>query len=119
TISTTTPSGRNWFYDEFWNSEALEDPNQGQVEYRSIDNPYFPESEWGYLMRTYHPMLFKQEYMASFDSMQGKELMGEWLKYYEDDDLPRSSDNPKKLLLDTFIGVDPAISLADNADRFV
>jgi predicted phage terminase large subunit-like protein len=122
-ISTTTPSGKNWFYNEFWGEEAMADDNQGRVEYRSIDNPYFPAEEWTYIMRTYHPMLFKQEYMASFDSMQGKELLGDWLHYYEKDELPHRKDvpaaySPRSLNLDLFIGVDPAISLSDNADQF-
>jgi predicted phage terminase large subunit-like protein len=117
-ISTTTPSGKNWFYDEFWSEDALKDRAQGSVEYRSLDNPYFPAQEWRDVQRLYHPMLFKQEYMASFDSMQGKELLGEWLHYYTDDDLPRVKDNPKLYDLNYYIGVDPAISLSDRADRF-
>lgn len=117
-ISTTTPSGKNWFYDEFWSEDALKDRAQGSVEYRSLDNPYFPAQEWKDVQRLYHPMLFKQEYMASFDSMQGKELLGEWLHYYTDDDLPRVKDNPKLYDLNYYIGVDPAISLSDRADRF-
>lgn len=115
-ISTTTPSGKNWFYDTFWNDEALLDPRIGRVEYWSIHNPYFPREEWEYAMATMHPMLFKQEYMASFDSMAGKELHGDWLKYYEPHEIPR--DDNKTPDLRTYIGVDPAISLSDKADRF-
>lgn len=111
-ICTTTPSGKNWYYDEWWNDEALVDPDVGRVEYWSIDNPYFAESEWRRFQRTYHPLLFKQEFCAAFDSMAGKELSGEWLKYYEAKELPPRRD------LDFYIGVDPAISLADDADRF-
>lgn len=114
-VSTTTPSGKNWFYDEFWNEEALEDPNIGRVEYWSIDNPYFPKEEWNYMRRRYHPLLFKQEYCAAFDSMAGKELSGDWLRYYKTEELPMKEG---KYELDYYIGVDPAISLADTADRF-
>jgi phage terminase large subunit-like protein len=117
-ITTTTPSGKNWFYEEFWSEGAVADPDQGRVEYWSIDNPYFPRKEWEYMSRNYHPMLFKQEYCAAFDSMAGKELSGEWLKYYKTDELPRDPDDPNKLALNVYIGVDPAISLADSADRF-
>lgn len=118
-LTSTTPSGKNWFYTEFWSDDALQDPDHGRVEYRSLDNPYFPKKEWALQKRTYHPLLFKQEYMAAFDSMAGKELSGDWLKYYEIRDLPRDKDNPKNYDLRLFMGVDPAISLADEADRFV
>jgi len=110
-VSTTTPSGKNWFYHEFWNEEKLADTSTGRVEYRSIDNPHWPYTEWAKEKAEMHPMLFAQEYMASFDSFVGKELSGDWLQYYE-----RAELEGKKLR--KIIGVDPAISLADSADRF-
>lgn len=117
-ITTTTPDGKNWFYDEFWNKDSLADPNQGRVEYRSIDNPYFPKSEWEYTRQRYHPLLFAQEYMAAFDSMAGRDLSGEWLKYYSDEDLPREPDGSLEKLR-KYIGVDPAVSMSGKGDRFV
>ena len=117
-VSSTTPSGKNWFYDEFWNVKSLENPDVGRVEYWSIDNPYFPKVEWDALIESYHPLLFKQEFCAAFDSMAGKELHGDWLHYYQSEDIPRVKDDPKKLDLDIFIGIDPAISLSDSADKF-
>jgi predicted phage terminase large subunit-like protein len=116
-ISTTTPHGKNWFYETFWSAEALVDEHQGRVEYWSIQNPYFPRDEWEYIKKTYHPLLFKQEYMASFDSMMGVELHGDWLNYYEWKDIPRDPES-KKWQLRLFMGIDPAISLSDKADRF-
>lgn len=126
-ICTTTPRGKNWFYSQFWSQAALVDPTISSVEYRSIDNPYFPASEWLSVKMSYHPLMFKQEYMASFDSMAGKELAGDWLHYFtyerESDDpdvitIPREHDNVKKYKLRTYIGVDPAVSLSDSADKF-
>lgn len=116
-ISTTTPKGKNWFYDLFWNDDALKDPNIGSVEYRSIDNPYFLEEEWREAQRDYHPLMFKQEYLAMFDAMAGVELSGDWLHYYVLNDIPRLPGS-KRPDLDVFMAVDPAISLADDADRF-
>lgn len=116
-ISTTTPHGKNWFYEFFWSPASLADEHQGRVEYWSIQNPHFPRAEWEYISRTYHPLLFKQEYMASFDSMLGVELHGDWLQYYEWKDIPRDPDS-KKWKLKLFMGIDPAISLSDKADRF-
>lgn len=121
-ITTTTPDGKNWFYDEFWTGGAFEDLKQAHVEYRSIDNPYFPAEEWQYLKRTYHPQHFKQEFMAAFDSAAGKELSGDWLQYYSMDEVLMDSTKPftpSNIDLKVYIGVDPAISLADTADRFV
>ena len=117
-ITTTTPDGKNWFYDEFWGKDALKDPNQGRVEYRSIDNPHFPKAEWEYTKKNYHPLLFAQEYMAAFDSMAGRDLAGEWLQYYTEDDLPVNPDGTREKLR-VFIGVDPAVSMSGKGDRFV
>lgn len=121
-ITTTTPDGKNWYYDEFWKPDSMSDPATSRVEYRSIDNPHFSSEEWKYLMRTYHPMKFKQEFMASFDSMAGRELSGEWLKYYSLDEIlidTKKPLTPNNVDLKVYMGVDPAISLADSADRFV
>jgi predicted phage terminase large subunit-like protein len=110
-VSTTTPRGKNWFYDEWWNEQSVADPDVARVEYRTIDNPFLPKEVWETYRRTYHPMLFEQEFMASFDSMAGRELSGEWLHYYNDEDI-------KGKALEYYIGVDPAISLLETADNF-
>lgn len=114
-LTTTTPDGKNWLYKEFWSEEIKARDNHMRVEYRSIDNPAFPREEWEELKETMHPMIFQQEFMASFDSMAGKELHGDWLKYFHSDDLPKNDDGT--LNLDVYIGMDPAISLSDEADR--
>lgn len=117
-LSTTTPDGKNWFYEEFFENPG-DDPNYGSVEYRSIDNPYFPTEEWESEKRRMHPLMFKREYMASFDAMVGKELPGEWLvkNFYDKRDLPLVPGT-NKLDLRIYMGIDPAISLNDRADRF-
>jgi phage terminase large subunit-like protein len=117
-ITTTTPDGKNWFFEEFWNKDAIADPNQGRVEYRSIDNPYFPKREWEYTKQRYHPLLFAQEYMAAFDSMAGRDLAGDWLHYYTEEDLPRTADGTLQKLR-KYMGVDPAVSMSGKGDRFV
>lgn len=117
--TTTTPDGKNWFYNEFWSEKDRARSDTGRVEYRSIDNPYFSTEEWERARELMHPMLFKQEFMASFDSMAGKELSGEWLKYYELSELDHLRNPDGTYDMNVYIGVDPAISLADRADRFV
>ena len=116
-ITTTTPNQKNWFYEEFFSDDSRKDENNSRVEYRSIDNPYFRREEWEYVQSKYHPLLFAQEYMASFDSMAGKDLAGDWLHYYTNEDLLDDEGKPRKLR--KYMGVDPAISLSANADRFV
>ena len=117
-IGTTTPIGKNWFYKEFWGPDAMADPEVGRVEYRSIDNPYFTRKAWEYEKKRMHPLMFAQEYEASFDSMVGKQLMGIWLSehFYEDDELPRTEEG--KLDLKIYMGIDPAISVNEDADKF-
>lgn len=80
-ITTTTPKGKNWLYEEFWVKLAYR-ADQFRIEYTSLDNPHFPREEWEDALETYHPLLFRQEYMAAFDAMAGVALSGEWLHYY-------------------------------------
>lgn len=115
-IASTTPRDKNWYYKLFWSDAALEDPAVSSVEYWSIDNPYFPQSEWDYVRENYHPLLFMREYMASFDASAGVELPASWLKYYEPGDIPRDSHGNYDL--NVYIGVDPAVSLSNTADHF-
>lgn len=123
-ITTTTPWGKNWFYETFFVGKALNDPDQFRVEYTSIDNPYFPAAEWEYAREHMHPTIFAQEHLAAFDAMAGVALSGEWLKYYvfgnpdtrtDDISIPREGEVYK---LKMYLGIDPAISIADNADDF-
>jgi phage terminase large subunit-like protein len=128
-IGTTTPRGKNWFYDLGWSPEAHKDEAIGTVEYTSIHNPYYSKERWLYRKRRYHPLKFKQEYMAAFDSLAGKDLSGDWLHTYEIEELPLKDAKlgaqfPDGMLrianldLDIFLGIDLAISLADDADHF-
>lgn len=110
-ITTTTPDGKNWFYDEWFSKDTLSDENIGRVEYTTLDNPYFPKASWEYEKKRKHPLVFKQEFMASFDSMAGKDLQGDWLTYYDKKDLEGKEFH-------MYMGVDPAISLSDKADYF-
>lgn len=122
-ITTTTPFGRNWLYDEFWGPAAQKDAQQFRVEYTSLDNPYFPKEVWDYERIHTHPFLFKQEYLASFDALAGVELQADWLHYYV---VGKNTPllTPDDIRLDPqvelrkFMAVDPAISIRDNADDF-
>ena len=126
-ITTTTPHGKNWLYEEFFQGDALTSPDEFRVEYTSLDNPYFSRAQWERAKRRYHPIFFKQEFMASFDAFHGVALQGDWLKYYVtgNPDVKTGDVTVKHLLtedgrykLRVFLGVDPAISLSDSADQF-
>ena len=117
-IFTTTPEGKNWFYDEFHRDDKRLRADISRVEYRSLDNTYFRKEEWDVLLETYHPLAFKREYMASFDAFAGRDLPGDWLHYYTWDDLPRVEGKPGTYALDYYVGVDPAISMAEKSDFF-
>jgi len=109
-INTTTPDRQNWFYERFWKGKALTNPAHFRVSYWSLDNPWFPVEEWEAEKEDTHPMIFAQEYMASFDAMQGRALSPDWLHYYDEETMPTG--------LEKYIGVDPAISQNEDADRF-
>jgi len=117
-VSTTTPDGKNWHYNTFWSAPSMGRADTARIEYYSIDNPYFPTREWNRLRLEYHPLMFKREFMASFDAMAGKELSGDWLHWYDLSDIDYLRRPDGTYDLDVFVAVDPAISLADTADRF-
>ncbi len=127
-ISTTTPWGKNWFYEEFFTGEALEDANEFRVQYTSLDNPFLKREVIERARRRYHPMHFKQEFLASFDAFTGIALQGEWLKWWvrgnadsKTDDLSLKhlyDETSGRYRLNIYMGVDPAISLKEDADFF-
>lgn len=122
-ITTTTPQGKNWFFEEFFVGEALTDPHQFRVEYTSIDRPTFHKEEWEYAKAHMHPALFAQEYLASFDAMSGLTLSGEWLKFYtmgDADPMKNLVELPKDdrgvVRLEKYLGVD--LSTGESEDEF-
>lgn len=122
-IFSTTPEGKNWFFKEFHAEDKLDHDDITRIQWRSLDNVYFPKSEWDKMYKEYHPIAFLREYMGSFDAFAGVELPGEWLEpFYTWDELPRiagrTGNKPTDFDLDYYIGCDPAISMADTADFF-
>lgn len=122
-ITTTTPHGKNWFFEEFWSASAKRDPKQFRVEYTSLDNPFLDREVIEHARIHSHPTVFKQEFLASFDAMEGVALSGDWLLYYTvgdpgPGDIPLPRNDKGTVALRKFIGVDPAVSLADSADYF-
>lgn len=127
TITTTTPHGKNWLYDTFFTGKALTDPRESRVQYTSIENPYFPAEQWKRYRERMHPVMFKQEFMASFEAMHGVALQGDWLKFWtagkvqKPDDYSIAhlfDDTTGRFDLEVYLGVDPAVALSDSADQF-
>lgn len=126
-ITTTTPHGKNWLFEEFFSGPALVDPREFRVQYTSIDNPYFSREQWERYKQRYHPIMFRQEFLASFEAMHGIALHGNWLHYWTTGKADPQADEYSiqhligedgRYKLQTFMGVDPAISLSDKADHF-
>lgn len=127
-MTTTTPWGKNWLYEEFFTGVAMEDHNEFRVQFTSIDNPHFSREEWEHAKSRMHPIMFKQEYLASFEAMEGIALQGDWLHYWTAGAAdPKTDDQTIKYLYDeesgsyrlrTFMGIDPALSLSDSSDQF-
>jgi hypothetical protein len=123
-ITTTTPNGKNWFYECFFTGIALDDEWQFRVEYTSLDNPYLSREFIDYERQHMHPSMFKQEYMAAFDAMAGLTLSGEWLHYFTigaqemgrvgSVGIPREKDGT--IQLEKYIGIDP--STGEGEDDF-
>lgn len=61
-ILISTPYGKNWFYEKW--IEAKE--NKGAFNFKSKDNPYFPQEEWERAKNKLPDNVFKQEYEALF-----------------------------------------------------
>ena len=68
-IFTTTPLGRNWFYEE----AVARDGSDGfaTVAWKTSDNPYIPAAEIENARKTLPARYFQREYEASFDAFLG------------------------------------------------
>lgn len=67
----TTPSGMNWFYELFQNYQQDPD-NWASFQYTTIDGGNVPESEIEQARRDLDARTFRQEYMATFETFEGR-----------------------------------------------
>ncbi len=76
-IFSTTPLGRNWFYDEVVRradpDSPIYEPDHGLVRFRTVDNTAVPglADEVEQARRTLPPRYFKREYEADLTSFAG------------------------------------------------
>jgi PBSX family phage terminase large subunit len=69
---TTTPYALNWLYKEVyepWKAGHRKDVEM--VQFRSIDNPYFPKDEYERQKILLDPRVFKMKYGGTFEAMEG------------------------------------------------
>jgi predicted phage terminase large subunit-like protein len=78
-----TPMGRNHFYDLFKYGELSEDKDYKAWHFTSYDNETLDPNEIEAAKKSMSSYAFRQEFMASFESM-GSEIFKEgWIKYGE------------------------------------
>jgi len=63
---TTTPKGYNWVYEELYKPWENGDKDIDVIQFRSIDNPYYPPEEIEKLKKKYTDEFYMQELEAKF-----------------------------------------------------
>lgn len=114
----TPVSGQSLFRDHFERGISGEDPEWKSWHLTTYDNPFIDKKEIDLAKRSMSTFAFKQEYLASFDTMGSDVFKEEWFKYgpepkqgdyYIAVDLAGFEDvsdpNKKKYLDDTAIAV--------------
>jgi len=75
-LFSTTPLGRNWYYEEIHRRgdplDPLYDPNYFNVHCKTVDNPHIPREEVEHARKQLPPKYFKRDYEASLDAFQGQ-----------------------------------------------
>lgn len=70
-ILTTTPYVENWFWKLVKRIRSNEDPDYEFLNWRSIDNPGFPQSEFDRAKRELPKAIFERRYLGLFTRMEG------------------------------------------------
>ena len=65
-VFISTPFGKNWFYYEWLKANDPENIEGAAFRFRSIDNPFFTQSEWDIAKVRLPQAVFKQEHEAEF-----------------------------------------------------
>jgi PBSX family phage terminase large subunit len=68
---TSTPYTLNWLYTDFYEQFKLGNKDYLVVQFRSCDNPYFPQEEYDRVKATMDPRTFKRRYDGLFEKMEG------------------------------------------------
>lgn len=92
---TTTPYTLNWLYTDFYEKVKAGVKEYKVVQFRSKDNPYFPEEEYERVKATMDARTFRRRYDGLFEKMEG-------LVY--DDFSPQDIIEPHKIEFKEVIG---------------
>lgn len=73
---TTTPYALNWLYKDLYKPwRSGKNRHVHFVQFRSVDNPYFPKNEYERLKETLDPRDFARKYEGRFEKMAGLVFM--------------------------------------------
>ena len=71
-LLTGTPTrGRNWLYHEFYKPWKEGEPEFDVIQFKSLDNPYYPKEEFERANRTLDRRTFAIRYLGLFEKMEG------------------------------------------------
>jgi len=82
---TGTPKGRSHFYDLFKHADESGDPDWAAFHFQTVNNPFLDPAEIEKARSTMPGWLFRQEFMASFETGGSGSFLREWLKYTDDE----------------------------------
>jgi predicted phage terminase large subunit-like protein len=80
-VFISSPSGRNWFYELYNKAKAGELKDWKTWHLTTLDNPTIDPEEIEDAKKNLSSFAFRQEFMASFDSMGSDIFKEEWIKY--------------------------------------
>lgn len=100
----STPKGLNFFH-ELWQRGGVE-PNWASWQLPTLANPHISADEVEAARLELPALIFAQEYLAQFVTLEGGRVRREWLRYGE----------PPPAKVERYMGVDLAISTREGAD---
>jgi len=68
---TTTPQGYDWVYDTFYKPAISKEDGFEAWKFTTLDNPYIDKSLVEQAKKDLSDIMFKQEYLASFEKFEG------------------------------------------------
>ena len=78
-----SPKGRNHFFDLFKYADESGDPDWAAFHFTSSDNPFLDPKEIENAKKTMPAWLFRQEFLASFETGSSGAFLREWFKTTE------------------------------------
>jgi phage terminase large subunit-like protein len=80
-VFSGTPMGRNHFYDLYQYAILGEDDDWSGFTFTTADNPTIPKKEIEAAKRSMSSFSFRQEFLASFESLGSEIFQEDWIKY--------------------------------------